>query len=244
MLINLHDKYLFTHIEKTGGSSISRSLQKNHFGKLYYVGNELHTHRTSQREPIELKKLTKIGEYPNLHTRLALMEAYVPSDMFQEMFKFAFVRNPKYRIVALYIQQLKEFIEKHETVEDILNSAPDRFKITVSDEGKYIAPGEYIFDFEFFLKQYCSGSGSFGEIKMLSSYLDGRILADMVGKQENMEEDWKIVCERIGIAPNLPKINVMKGATEELYEKFYTKDTLDYMYESYKEEFEVFGYEL
>ena len=79
---------------------------------------------------------------------------------------------------------------------------------------------------------------------MLSSYLDGRILADMVGKQENMEEDWKIVCERIGIAANLPKINVMKGATEELYEKFYTKDTLDYMYESYKEEFEVFGYEL
>jgi hypothetical protein len=37
---------------------------------------------------------------------------------------------------------------------------------------------------------------------------EGNLLVDFVGKQERLREDFAVVCERVGIAAELPRLNV------------------------------------
>ena len=68
----------------------------------------------------------------------------------------------------------------------------------------------------------------------------GKLLMDYVGKLETLDEDWKFICERIGIPHvELPRKNV---SVKRPYTDYYTPETRDLVARHWAQEIELFGY--
>ena len=69
---------------------------------------------------------------------------------------------------------------------------------------------------------------------------DDKLLVDFVGKLENIESDWKIVADRIGVSDKLPHIN--KSKQNKHYTEYYTTELRDLIARRYEKDIELFGY--
>ena len=63
---------------------------------------------------------------------------------------------------------------------------------------------------------------------------------DFVGYFENLSQDFATVCNRIGVAPSLPKDNRSKHSD---YRGFYTDDLKELVAERLARDIEFFGYD-
>ena len=70
---------------------------------------------------------------------------------------------------------------------------------------------------------------------------NGKINMDFIGRYENLENDFKTVCDRIGIQCQLPHYNFTK---HEHYSKYYDEETVDLVYKKYKKEISHFNYDI
>jgi hypothetical protein len=64
---------------------------------------------------------------------------------------------------------------------------------------------------------------------------------NFVGKFENLEEDWKIVSEKIGIQNQIRKNKYR--TTKEYYRSYYTEELIEIVSDFYKRDLELFNYE-
>ena len=70
---------------------------------------------------------------------------------------------------------------------------------------------------------------------------DSGIVVDYVGRFENLEADFRVVCERIGLPPlKLPHI---RKSCHKDYRRYYDKKTIRTVAEVFKEDIRMFGYE-
>lgn len=70
--------------------------------------------------------------------------------------------------------------------------------------------------------------------------LDGVNVMDFIGRFENLNEDWNVVREKIGIGKELPHNH--RGYKRD-YDALYTPETREIIANHYKKDFEMFGYE-
>lgn len=63
---------------------------------------------------------------------------------------------------------------------------------------------------------------------------------DFIGKMETLEEDFKIVCEKIEIDAKLPHLNASRK--DNNYLMFYSKNSISMIKDAFKEDIELFGY--
>jgi|TARA_Y100000310_G_scaffold194333_1_gene194310 hypothetical protein len=239
-MINIRDKYIFTHVEKTAGTSMAFELQKNHLGYIYYIATNFADRDrkgTLQLAPLEEMK----DNYPNKHIELEGFKPFMPEHEWDQFFKFAFVRNPLDRLVSLYVHIVSTYFktEGRITAQDILTRKPEIIFEMPNLDGSGILT-HYEVTFDFFARHF-SNRGLHGQVKQLSDQ-KGNIITNFTGKFETLEADWKKVCEKIKIAPNLPKKNMSEG-TKGLYKQFYTDDLKEFIYDRDSEDFERLGYE-
>ncbi|MEM7233719.1 MAG: sulfotransferase family 2 domain-containing protein [Planctomycetota bacterium] len=94
MLISDEKKFIFVHVPKTGGSSMSQALQP------------VSLERQSSRWYSLLRKFGLPRDYRKFrfltHGHLRSVERIMPPEIYKEYFKFAFVRNPWDRLVSEY----------------------------------------------------------------------------------------------------------------------------------------------
>ena len=87
MFLSVRHRILFVHIAKTGGTSIRRALGRLRWTDPYsipiYIGNHL-ARATKYRTGCKLHR----------HSRAMTAEEMLGRSFYQELFKFAFVRNP------------------------------------------------------------------------------------------------------------------------------------------------------
>jgi len=227
MIVNFDRKFLFCHNEKAAGTSMSHELKS--LSGNYHVATDFSKGPVMVRD-VQYAPFTKDTgfEYPNKHMRMTQSAQLLNIDV---LYKFAFVRHPKTKYLSLFLHTAKILSQlKTLTPQEILAS-PHRAIFTL--DGKP-------FNFDFFLREFMDIG------VMQTSWIcdkNNNIMCDFVGKFENLNQDWKIVCERIGLEyRSLPHKN-KSGLDDEVVNLFYTDDLLEFLFHKYSDDFEVFGYD-
>ena len=124
-------------------------------------------------------------------------------------FKFSIVRNPFDWVVSLY-----EFIkgnpshENHEEVKEMDFKQFCKWNVSAINDKK---------------------TNVNGKLNTLTEFLfDGdKLLVDFVGKLENIDEDFKVICSKLGIKnEDIPHINETKGRKKD-YREYYDEESKD-----------------
>jgi chondroitin 4-sulfotransferase 11 len=148
---------------------------------------------------------------PN-HVPLWFFEKNLSKDVYDSHFKFSFVRNPWDRLVSSYIYTKKWYRQ----------NAPAKF-----DDAR-------LYDF----KSWILTINSNHKYGMQYDFVNG---CDFIGRFENFQEDFNIVCDKIGIPKQeLPHKNKIK---HKHYTEHYDDETKQIVAEKYAKDIEYFGYE-
>lgn len=171
-MISHHHKCIFIHIPKNAGQSIEMVFVK--LLGLSWLDRAPLLLRYNDRPALGPPKLAHLTaqEYVTLK--------YVPQEMFDAYFKFAFVRNPWSRMVSIY--NFLGFDRRYEFKRFLSNI----YLQEVWDERYW------------FVRPQCDF--------LLSE--DGELLVDFVGRFESLHSDFEQVCEHLGL-PRLevPHVN-------------------------------------
>lgn len=168
-----------------------------------------------------------LGNDGSKHQMLKYYEAYDPK-RFRSYYKFTFTRNPYDRLVSAYHYVLQ-----------IENDFDQVWATT------YLNGVDSFSDFVHRLKNPVYRNQVFKHLVFKPQHqfvqdLNGQIAIDFVGRFENLEEDFKIICERLKIANTLLFSNRSK---HDPYHNYYTPELAALVYSYYKEDFIKFGYE-
>lgn len=205
MLVSYHKKFLFVHIFKTAGTSITDSLARY----CYRPGST----RPSNWMAFLSTNWKKIHRSPiKKHATALEIRESLDRDVFDSFFKFTFVRNPWDWQVSLY-----HFIldRPHNPGHEATKAMGGFRNFVLSREGL-----------------------TFTQTGCLTD-ADGNLLVDFIGKFENLDQDFGLVCEKVGISARLPHINKMQRSG---YRDYYDSETRDLTAKLYAEDIERFGY--
>ena len=149
------------------------------------------------------------------HDDIRAVQKRRPAEKFDRYFKFAFVRNPWERLVSEY-----------------------EFLLERPEHGRH-ARVKKLGGFKQFIHMQIPRSDAY-QVNMLCNR-QGKLLMDFVGKLENLQSDWQIVCERIGIPyQSLPRKNVTKHRRR--YQEYYDDEGRQLVAEHWAREIELFEY--
>lgn len=216
MLLSLRYKFLFIHTAKTGGTSVRDALG-------YYKWTD------PWRVPLFLcSKLSaatghRLGiKFPR-HAKAIAAREMLPRELYDRLFKFAFVRNPWDLQVSSFHHIRRE---RPRLIEHI--SSFDEFLLW-----KFSGERPYQFHLD-------------TSIELQSDYivdLQGNVIVDFVGRYESLHEDFHCACERIGIrAPKLP--HRRRAADRDAdYRSYYSDVTAERVAVHFARDIELFGYE-
>ncbi|MBN2087481.1 sulfotransferase family 2 domain-containing protein [Candidatus Peregrinibacteria bacterium] len=210
MIISHKKKFIFFACGKTGTTSIEKILKKYHDDKFIVenIEKELELLRKQNSKPYHLK-----------HVRPSFVKKYVDKEIWDEYFKFTFVRNPWDWVYSQFCYNYKYLINKTLKFEDVHVDAIwymlKIFDQSDDNEGYYQHPFAYS--------------------------EDGSLLVDFVGRFENLQNDFNRICKIIGIkAKNLPHMN--KTIHSE-YKNLYSQEAKKLVDKYYKKDIELFKYD-
>ena len=131
-------------------------------------------------------------------------------------FVFSFVRNPYDRLVSAHKYLTGGFG----------NEGDKKFGKTLS------------LDFKYFVKNQLNNNLNWLQFRPIVNWLTDDI--DFIGKTENYEHDFNIVCDEIGIPrQELPHKN---KSNHKYYTEYYDDETRQIVAEKYAKDIEYFGY--
>lgn len=251
MPISHKHKAIFVHIPKTGGTSITKSMEMNPFRQSRWRESVLkvltpYASKYSvladrcRKNPV-LRSIIEKGalsfSYPDVlygydgnyrlhHLPATLIKEYVSEKVFHTYFKFAIVRNPWDRLVSEFFwrQQIRK--EDCGTFEQFVRSLNKWYPNDRLAPCK--PPFLYYCDHPHFLSQ--------------SRYVldtKGRRLVDHVFRFESIREDFALLRQRLGIDIGLEKKN---KTSHHHYSHYYNRVTRQIVYDYYQEDIKRFGY--
>lgn len=222
-MISHKHKCIFIHIPKCAGTSIESAL--GHLDGHSDRGGQDHRSVRMIEQPlldpavlfskentlIALHRMRrKYKKLANPNNNLTVSE-----NQYREYYKFSFVRNPWARAYSWYKNVMRD--EMHQKSYGISND------ISFNDFLQLFAGKLALRPQTYWIKDF-----------------RGRILLDFVGRFENLQEDFNIVCEDMNISPiELP--HQIKGSGED-YKQYYNSNLLALIEELYQEEIDMFGY--
>ena len=215
MLISYSHRFIFFHVTKAAGSSIKAALKE------YAI----------ELEKFKIARPPKIlGDQPNpmyemwestvWHAKARDAKKELPEEVYNNFYKFAFVRNPWDWQVSYY-----HFILKEPT--------HIRYELVKSMSG-----------FEEYLEWVIKTKNPFpkGATKLQKDIItdrDGKLIVDFVGRYENLAKDFQSVCKILNINPSLPHIN---SSGNRDYKSLYNEKTKKIVAENFKEDIDLFSY--
>lgn len=161
---------------------------------------------------------------PRHHSIRNLAEGFsftstLSEDQIKNYFKFTIVRNPYDRIVSLFLwlrRQKSQIITK---------------KIKFKEFVKNVSNGKY------------TEHNGIRYIPMIDWIINdsGDVCVDFIGRFENLDKDFPIICEKIGV--DIPDLeHCFRSRKRSEYWKYYDNETKSIVEELYKKDFDFFNY--
>jgi hypothetical protein len=148
------------------------------------------------------------------HISLAQIRPFVGEEAFGRYFKFAFVRNPWDRFISYCAFMTREDSEFDERPKDVMRHF--LFKERPADHLLFFPQHVFLTDQQ------------------------GRLLADEVGRVEEMQASYDAICRRIGIpTAQLDKVN---STRRKDYREYYDRELIEGVADLYRRDIELFGY--
>jgi hypothetical protein len=161
------------------------------------------------------KKFNRVAYLAIDHLKASEIKTKINSDIFNSYFKFCFVRNPWDWQVSLYHFMLQDKDHWQHRIVNKMKSFEDYIEWRI--DGNYELQKDFVYD------------------------ENGNMLVNFVGKFENLQTDFAIICDKINIPRvNLPHVNTSKHA---YYKDYYNENTKDLIYKTFKEDITLFNYE-
>lgn len=207
MLISHSRRFVYIHLNRTGGSSFSRVLDpyvdRPPDGRLDRLLDKLRL----QRDPTRMRF--------RAHDSALAVQRRWPREMFDEYYKFAFVRNPWSWLVSIYHRILGTPTHRHQ----------ERFS-------RMKGFGEFV-DFEIARNKRFQHTFVLGK--------EDEMLVDFLGRFERLQADFDRVCEHLSIEPvELPRLG---GRKQVDYREMYDDATRDKVARHWRKDVELFQYE-
>ena len=149
--------------------------------------------------------------------------SYLSSRYFNSLYKYTFVRNPYSRLFSAYQYSFKQAVEHPKT------------------SVKFVTE---FHSFEHFVKSWLNVDNVnfhyffWPQCKYICDK-NNDVKVDFVGKFENIEKDFEQVKNVLGVSQLLPKANQTLGHEREAY----SDELASIVYQVYKDDFELFGYD-
>jgi len=218
--------FFWLHIKKAAGQSVRKCLGE------YYK-------ETNRKNPLPFIALEKefyndtvnnyrvpLGDYDYRRMLFVKEFLYSPAE-FDQMFKFAIIRNPYARAVSSWRYltgnktkwKMLTFVNARKSFQVFLERLPYLWRKNVN---RLVATHTAPF---------------FSDI----SDEKGRILLDYVARLETIQNDFNNICDRIGVPQVVfPKVHRGKGGKE--YQRYYSPQTRKLVEELYRDDIDVFEY--
>ncbi|MEQ8573004.1 sulfotransferase family 2 domain-containing protein [Fulvivirga sp.] len=182
MLISKSKKFIYIHVDRTGGTTFSKAFKKY---TIFQWSHRFH-----------MLCLSIFGEIPSIHllkeqTALSLRDK-IGTETYNSYFKFAMIRNPWEWLVSDYSYRQQY---KVATYHDIIS------KMTFEQYVKWKL-----------LKKYDEIDPFNNNRGLSSWFTDesGNLLVDYVGRFENFSDEFQYFCQQIGVKATLPHLNQSK----------------------------------
>jgi len=216
MLISQKHKFIFVHIYKNAGTSITKALMPFSINKPQHIISGVLLGKGQRQINRILGKVNpKFDPQPyHDHIKASELAERLGKDVFKSFFSFAIVRNPWDWQVSLYKYMIK-------------NTNHFQHKL-VKGFGSF---DEYI-------KWRCIEEVQFQKDFVCSE--DGELLVDFLGSFERLNADFQSICSHLGISASLPKLNV---STTTPYQQYYNEETKKLIERTFEPDIQLFGYE-
>ena len=215
MILSNRYQFLYVHIAKTGGTSVRAALKSLQWRDPYYLAQWICSRLSGITGHRIAAKLPR-------HSKIICAQEMLPKDLFDGLFKFAFVRNPWDLQVSSYHHLQRErphLLEGHDTFESFT-----RWKLDPE------RPYQYHLD---------------TAMTPLSDYLvdlRGNLLTDFVGRYERLDHDWDHICKHLGIdTPALPHKRQAKDRGKD-YRSYYSADLAERVGRHFQRDVDLLGY--
>lgn len=205
MLLSVSHRFIFIHVNKAAGTSMQRALQPfahmppgNALGKL--------------KSKLNLARDYRERAF-NEHTDASQLRRQLPPQIYDDFFKFAFVRNPWDWLASTYHY--------------LCNTPTHRHHQRVVAMASFVA---YV-DFEI-------ARDKRSQAAFVSD--DNEVIVDFVGRFETLEEDFQSTCGHIGIDVSLPHANKTAHCD---YRKLYDDVLIEKVARHWRRDIDLFAYE-
>ena len=215
MLISHSHRFIFFHVAKTAGLSVRDALQP-----YSEEPTEFKIKRPPRLKEGQPNPFYAVWEALLIHARASDAQKELPAAIFDGYFKFAFVRNPWDWQVSMYHFILHEPTHvKHALVKSF---------------GSFERYLDWVIDMP---NPYAKGATKLQ--KEVITDAEGKLLVDLVGRYETLEQDFAQVCQQLNITAQLPHIN---KSTHHDYRAYYNERTRQRVAEHFAPDIGLFGY--
>ena len=215
-IINSSRKFIFVHIPKCGGTSITHELAE------LTTWRDLELGSTNYGEKLHAIMGPRFGLYK--HSRASEIASVVGQQSWNRYFTFTFVRNPFHRAVSSY-----KYFRMHSYTYRFIEPIKSFSEFVLWPDWGRVGPDRILQPQHHWL----SGPAS-----------EGRPIVDFVGKLENYREDLKRIVQLIGAEKDLPSIGGERKNTTSSSKPVEVADALviERIIHRYSWDFELFGY--
>ncbi len=242
MIISHKHRFIFTKPRKVAGTSVEVALSK------FCGPDDIITENVSSKD-IDEDSYTDYARnhqgYFN-HMRAGRIKQKIGKRIWNDYFVFTIVRNPWDMVVSRYFWNKKnatprmtptevlQEIKQHPLNVDLYGKLLNAQRRSV--KSKELGPND---DFKTFVMQKLPAN-----ISNSKYYFDwrGKPFNDFVIRYENLDQDYKTLCEKIGVPYEpLPSLKT-KTRKKRNYQEMYDDELRDWVAKKFQREIEYFGY--
>lgn len=209
MIVSHSHRFIFIHVPKAAGSSIIHALEPHSHRPEQYVINRLLGALGIQVNHFGPYRWRRFRRHSSAQER----KKHLPNSVYDQYFKFAFVRNPWDRLVSSYQYIRRKSCHRRHRIVRLMDHFTDYVRHEIGRE-KFHQTGLLI-----------DGSG--------------RIIVDVVGRFEFLQKHFELISRQIGVQVALPWIT---RTTSHDYREYYDLATARLVADHWGHDIDRFGY--